>query len=438
MGEVDMARRSRGAVLRAVVIAALVTVVPLATPLASAAAGDLDVRFGVQGRAVAPLSDGAQIYGSVITRGGDVVTASYESVGGVPRSVLHRFTRRGAPDLDFGTDGRLLLAANSFVRTIVADGAATLVVLWIDDPDPVTDVDTSTVIRLLPDGRVDPSFTGGVRRTFVDSVDGRVTAVAVDGLKRVVLAFQTDVGPVTVRRLQPNGLPDVTFSGDGRSEIPVPDAVISHIVSLRSEGILCVGSARLRSQSAGGSDPVEEIGLVLAQLTPSGGVDRRFSDDGVTTDGRGLGTSIYPTHVAVDSAGRIVAALAQRTTTGRFTSSVVRFTRSGLADTSFSRDGRIPTSGAIVSGPGGLVVQADDKVVVVVNADGGIRISRYVTTGRPDRTFSGDGRRTLSFAPGRTAGALTASMTQNGRSLRIAGFVGPQLDVVGMAALQLR
>jgi hypothetical protein len=97
------------------------------------------------------------------------------------------------------------------------------------------------VVRLLPDGRIDPGFP---RLRF----DGGVTALAVDHRGRILVATRERARPdsqvfATVRRFDRRGVPDVAF---GRAVVGRPGWTQSRVSSLLADGaggVLAAGSA---------------------------------------------------------------------------------------------------------------------------------------------------------------------------------------------------
>lgn len=121
-------------------------------------------------------------------------------------SVLIRYLKDGALDPSLGTAGIVRLPGVRIEdMQLAADGR--LVAAGTDSTG------RDAAIRLLAGGAYDPSFGGG---------DGLVRP----GIQASTLALQTDGrivlgGPGAVARLQADGSPDTSFSGDGVAEVPV-------------------------------------------------------------------------------------------------------------------------------------------------------------------------------------------------------------------------
>ncbi len=135
--------------------------------------------------------------------------------GSTGTSVLvARFTPSGAPDPDFGTGGRVTLGSvfgtSAQDVAVQQDGKIVLA---------TSGGSGTTVGRLGADGKPDTSFDddGVAAVNFSATASADALALQADG-KVVVAASALDSG--FVARLQPSGLPDATFHGSGKVEIP--------------------------------------------------------------------------------------------------------------------------------------------------------------------------------------------------------------------------
>lgn len=420
----------------AVVAASLVlATLGLAARSATAAPGDLDPRFGFDGRIAVNVGSDATVLGGAVAPDGKMLLTSSDDVDGTRHGVIRRFTTRGATDLGFGADGVLDLGPGVFIWRAAFDGDKTLLVTW--RTDPITDVDRSSIHRLLRDGSPDPTFNGGSPVVTLDAATGRVFAVAVDASHRIVVGTDDPSDISVVRRLTAAGAVDTSFSGDGRVDIPLARSRAVDFVTRPSGEILVVGSIVLQEVSAGGGATISEVGLYLARLGSSGRLDGRFSDDGIMTIGRGLGTTLYPFETVLDSTGRAVVLVSNATSNTTANTQLMRFTRSGLVDTSFSSDGRQMIGPSDDAQPAGLAIQSDGRIVAAVNANRLVILQRLRSNGALDRSFSVDGQRTVRFAEGRYSGAAGVGITPNGRALHVAGAVGPRPAVIGLASVRL-
>jgi uncharacterized delta-60 repeat protein len=153
-----------------------------------------------------------------------------------------------------------------------------------------------------------------------------------------------------------------------------------YVVAIQSDGkIVVAGSKRL---SRNGS-----LEIVVARLTRSGERDRGFGSSGevVTDAGKaaGLGTDAIPEGVGIQPGGRIVVAASLQDGEHRSALALIRYTKQGVLDRRFGRDGVILTdlgSGDIALSdppnfgfslaPDGSILALGDTVLVRFNPNG--------------------------------------------------------------------
>ncbi|MFN8124855.1 MAG: hypothetical protein U0237_20810, partial [Thermoleophilia bacterium] len=160
--------------------------------------------------------------------------------------------------------------------------------------------------RLLnPQADDDPSFGGGTGRTVIDAGGfDYVSSIAIQPDGKIVAAGARARTPgaagddFAVVRLLPDGLPDPSFSGDGLVTIRIgSDADASSVVLQPNGKILVAGGSR---GPAGNDD------MAVARLRPDGSPDPTFGTGGtVTVD---LGGFEDARSVALRPDGRIVLA----------------------------------------------------------------------------------------------------------------------------------
>ncbi len=199
------------------------------------------------------------------------------------------------------------------------------------------------------------------------------------------------------------GALDTTFSGDGWATAPIASGGGTDIAEA-----VAVGRNR-RIVAAGYSGPsVLQTNVAVARFKPNGSLDRSFAGDGTRAFNfaprRGNDAAA---DVAVQRDGKIVVTgfAAQSPRSDRLL--VVRLRRSGKLDRTFSGDGRSTISfpGRPESGGQALVLQPDGRIIVAgfaapLMGDGEMAVARLRPNGRIDRSFSRDGRRTIAFPNG--------------------------------------
>ncbi|HEV2293860.1 MAG TPA: hypothetical protein VGR35_08380 [Tepidisphaeraceae bacterium] len=359
------------------------------------AAGDFDTSFSGNGVAIATFGDfqephdlAVQLDGKTLVVGsGRVAREGTHSVD----FALARFRDDGSLDSTFGTGGKVLTDFGSsedvaYALAIQPDGK---IVVAGKANLPRGDGKFGGgigVARYLPEGSLDPSFGGG---------DGLVTV---------------QVGPLSYARsiiLQPDG--KIVLAGSAHADTRVSDSAFA-LARLDAEGRLDAGFSNARSPAgtpagvvisdwtigydhaydlaldargrivvSGETGASPEHFLTLARYLPDGALDRSFDGDGVLlTHTPGSGGQA----VGIQSDGRILAA-------GQ-NFKLLRFREDGTLDRRAGDRGIHNVAGTI---PGGwcsdLLIQSDDKVLLVGQSTGKFTISRRLAHDLgPDRSFA--------------------------------------------------
>jgi uncharacterized delta-60 repeat protein len=289
------------------------------------------------------------------------------------------------------------------------------------------------------DGVLDPSFSDN-GRALVDFGNGDADgafdlAIQPDG--RIVAIGYSNRGAsgydFAIVRLNPDGGLDQTFSSDGRQTINFGRASDDwgHGVTIERDGgiVVCGGTG------VGG-------GVGLARLGPDGELDPSFSGDGrrtVSFARRAIGSART---VEIAARGKIVVSGESFSGEGSLNPAVARFHPDGSLDRSFSGDGRLTMKGhrggrinslSTASG-GGMAIQRDGKVDVAVEGvldkrQPTLDIARFGAKGKPDRSFSEDGRRTIGPALTAYSGDPALAIQPDGRILA-SGYLGRHRSLV--------
>ncbi len=142
------------------------------------------------------------------------------------------------------------------------------------------------VVRLNTDGTPDNSFSGDGRTAiqpcapgaFLNSVGGKNVAVQPDG-KIVFVASCSAPDQIAVVRLDGNGDPDPTFDQDGIALIPNPAGVAA---GARGNGLALQSDGRILVTGVFGLGAGLPQGMVL-RLTTTGAIDSGFASNGYYT-----------------------------------------------------------------------------------------------------------------------------------------------------------
>jgi uncharacterized delta-60 repeat protein len=413
--------------LTMVLVAAATTVVllvPGAVATAARPPGSLDPTFGNGGLVLLhPPGSGFIPYTTIAAQpdGKIVVVGTNEVAFRTFRMNIERYRTDGSLDDGFGDHGRvdpgiqstgglpLEVAVQPDGRIVVAGGL-----------DGEIDV-----VRLLPDGSLDPSFgAGGV----VAPLGGRLgaqleaadsLAVAPDGT--VYLASQrSSNGHLVVVRLRPDGSIDTSY-GPPRAGGFVELAATSDGTTEPS-GIALDRSGRLVVAGLDTEPTAGFVGTILVRLATDGSFDRSYGFGGVAI------SPFVPNGLSLTKDGSALLTGFRLTSLDAF---VQRFTPRGRPDLAF---GTGSIADLKIDGGGlGLVQQPHGAIVVFGNAQRGQNAALFHLTpaGRPDPTFGVGGLVVTSFGPQSSSIAVAAAAVPSGKVVALVNVVGsagfPQL-----------
>jgi uncharacterized delta-60 repeat protein len=277
---------------------------------------------------------------------------------------VFRFLADGRLDPSFGAGGWTAVDLGSFeeARAVVLQADGRIVVAG------ETDCSTSrcfAAMRFNPGGSVDGSFgTGGVVRKEFRLEASFANDVAIDPQGRIVLVGTRSRGTdgqdsahVCVVRLLPDGRLDPGFSRDGA-------AVLDHgygndsaeAVALQGRKIVVAGKAR---DTASG----ELFGV--ARFRGDGRLDHSFGRRGHRLVGFGSRRHAGASALAATRGGRLVVAGSATVPDHAPQMAVARLTRNGALDRSFGRGGRLRISPGPFGGHALAVAAQSDRRILV-------------------------------------------------------------------------
>jgi uncharacterized delta-60 repeat protein len=391
-------KRDVRAILASIVGLVMIALLPGS---ARAAAGDLDPRFGGDGRVTTNLTPGDDIANDVAIQGDGKIVVAGVADG---KFALVRYNPEGTLDRTFGRAGT--------VRTVVgqARGSAGVSAIAIQSNGKIVAVGGTSywrtgtrlaMVRYRPNGTLDPTFSGNgkVIATFMGGAsdlaiqtDGKIVAAGASGTSFVVARYQRD------------GSLDPTFGTGGKvmtsvSDLSADDAAVAiqadgKVIVAGDESFFVLGAGWedavvVRYQTDGSLDPTfGTAGMVHVQLT------RQFREGGI----------------AIQTDGKIVlAGMAGFCCewTGSF--GLIRLDAAGTLDSTFGGDGKLTTNFTGRNGTApedrasDVAIQSNGKIVAVGVAGAygpGIArfaVARYSVDGTLDRSFSGNGKLTTGF-----------------------------------------
>lgn len=348
-------------------------------------------------------------------------------------------------DLRFGDQGREFVTfarrptATQDARAMVLDSRGRTVIVGGDSQ---VGGRYSYIARLLPSGRLDPTFSGDGRKPLglgyvpcrgpgncvVYSTGGStLNAVATDSKGRIIVAGAAARDGrglvVVIARLTSRGLLDPTFSQDGRVALAL--APRGGLNSAGATGISLTADGRI---VVAGYSPG---GPFVLRFNADGTLDDTFSSDGAVS----LADLPEPKLCKDPSVGDSPSVAAQADgkilLTGNAHGCVVRLERDGSPDAQFGTDGFFVSTQSVDGGlePRALALQSDGSIVV----DGIVRsasapsfgLERLTPNGSVDAAFGEAGLTTFSASIG------------DANSVPVAGSLalGPDRKIVMGAAI---
>lgn len=261
------------------------------------------------------------------------------------------------------------------------------------------------VLRLLPDGRLDPTFGVGGQVRIDDGGREKAQAVALQPDGRILVAGaveawnQDQVLPhMALSRLEADGRRDLTFAG-GMVVLHGPSRWgEARDIALQPDGrILVAGTGALKE------DPTRRSGdFMVGRAMPDGTLDSSFGESGIvlTDVAGGWDVTDDANAVLLQPDGRII--LAGRTFgSGSTVHSLVRYSVFGFVDPTFGDQGR--AVGALAGPITDAGLTPDGSIVTAGRAalDGrtGMAVSRYRPDGALDQSFGVVGTTVVSAPP---------------------------------------
>ncbi len=371
-------------------LAASVTTVFLSAPVAFAAPGDLDPSFGAGGKQT--LNFGGTDRGThvALTPDGRIVVVGSTDATGSGDFAVARFDSNGTPDSSFGAGGKVTLGTQAGVNDI-GGGVVVLPSEQIVVSGQGNASKDFVTKRLNANGSLDTTFAAGgtsvVNFGGTDAVNAMVSQP--DG--KLVLVGSTSAtggGDFAIARLNGDGTPDTSFSGDGKQTVNFGGVDTAVAVAIAPDGgIVVVG------QGGANQD------LAAVRLNPDGSVDTSFAP---ATSGKAyvdFNGNDAATGVALQPDGKIVMVGAtSAVAAGDF--AVARLNADGSLDTTFSGDGKLtlgynaPNEQALA-----VAIQQNGRIVVFGQGDANhdFVLSRLETNGSIDTSFGSSGTIAVDF-----------------------------------------
>lgn len=363
--------------------------------------GSLDTTFGSGGTTISgSAGTDEESFGSALQSDGRIVMAGYytDPNGGVD-FMVGRFDSQGGMAV-FGGPGRYR------VFTPIAGGADTPVGVAVAADGKIYVGGTThagvggwnsprgqdfAVVRLTAGGVPDASFSGDGRQTTSiasgDSTD-KAAAMVLQPDGRLIVAGSASTGTTVsgaMVRYSSNGNLDTTFGGSGK--VTVPGFGITAL-GLQADGkIITAGLVSVVLPNAAATD------VRITRHLANGSLDPTFDGDGAVQISFLDYTAENIHDIAVQPDGKIVL-VGDNT----FSLAIVRLNPNGSLDTSFDGDGKMTTwFSTEYSSARAVALQPDGRIVVAGNSASAngyflLGLARFMPDGRADATFGTDGR----------------------------------------------
>lgn len=299
------------------------------------------------------------------------------------------FTQAGVLDQTFSGDGKVITAVgtgNDQAFGVASQPNGKLVVVGSSENGASTDF---AIVRYNSDGSLDNSFSGD-GKLMLDIAGGndeaRAVVILTNGM--ILISGFASVGnsiDFAIVLLSSDGKLVNSFSGDGKATIDFSGTDdFCYSMLVNNDKIYLAGSTITNSQ--------EEF--AVAVLLQNGILDASFNGDGKTSINIGAGPD-YGRAIAIQADGKLVLT---GYTGADFNNdfATVRLLTDGKPDPSFSQDGKAITD----IGPNwerafSVAVQQDQKIVVsgftFNNTGNDFALVRFLTDGSLDKSFSMDG-----------------------------------------------
>jgi uncharacterized delta-60 repeat protein len=230
---------------------------------------------------------------------------------------------------------------------------------------------------------------------------------------------------------------DPSFSGDGRVALTGAGSFVVRAIAVQPDGRIVVAGS-FCEPAAGSEDATclsdGAANIRLARLTPDGGLDPEFGDNGLVTTPVGSGRS-QALDVVVLPSGAILAGGTARDGEGRDVLALVRYDARGALDPAFGSGGiALQRVGDGFAAIGDLAPGPNGTLLVTGQAGTQLLVARFTGAGALDTTFGTGGTVVAGAAYGFGLGLAPAA----DGSVVAAGIAGESADAATYRFGELR
>jgi uncharacterized delta-60 repeat protein len=364
--------------------------------------GTLDVSFGNGGILIEDYKQGFTQYNASIIQPDGKILAAGATWNGVDNDfAIARYNTDGTLDKTFGDGGKQItdLGKTDEALSIALQPDGKIVLGGNSYNNSSNDIPQIAAVRYNTYGSLDNTFDGD-GKLLLSPIGYKdwCTAIAMQKDGKIVIAGYSNTinGPFNfaLARLNNNGTPDNTFSGDGKqvTEFGLAESSASAIAIQDDGKIVLGGRSFLNNQNS----------FCLARYNIDGNLDATFSNDGKQITAFGT-DGYFGSAMALQKDGKIVMAGYSEIIAGSgkpFSTSfvVARYNTDGALDNTFNHTGYQ----SAFTGPGfnfaTSVAIRDDGRIAVAGSNDNFAIALFKSDGSPDSTFGHDGIKISSVA----------------------------------------
>ncbi len=360
--------------------------------------GSLDASFGDGGKVVSVFAENNRntIHQAVLQPDGKIVISNtyfnQHTGDGLLHHELIRYTSYGVVDITFGTDGKVVIDAETTAMLCQPDGKIILVTLSYDSQSNATII----LQRYTANGTIDSTFGNNGATGFPATVWGPVTAALQPDGKIVITGSSPNMigaGSFNITRFNADGNLDTTFENE---MMEGETGRYAHATFVQPDGKIVMAG-----RSSTMEDGIVYVQFVTARYNPNGSFDTEYGTNGITVSG--LGSVFQPYNIfrsiVMQPDGKFLVALTKQELNpsnpnpGSYDIVIHRFNADGGYDIDFGALGEAVTQFYTKYDEAfSMVLQPDHKIVVGGTTDTGInrdfalvRFNNTITLGSNDR-----------------------------------------------------
>jgi uncharacterized delta-60 repeat protein len=319
--------------------------------------GSLDNTFDTDGKVTTDFSgkeDKANCV-AIQTDGKIVVGGSSKDNANIEHFALARYNTDGSLDNTFSGDGKATFELSNEEDAIEAIAIHQSGRIFAAGYVRKGDNYNAAIIRLHPDGGLDPLFNGNAPRIVnLGQTTSYLFGIAIHVNSKIVVSGTADNGWL-VARFEYNGSLDNTFGTNGVVINALsPSSDVGYAVAIQTDGKIVVGG-----YSSNGSNN----DFAVLRYTTEGILDNTFSGDGIQFTPIGTARD-EAADIALQPDGKILLA-GTAEINGKSNFAIARYNSNGSLDNTFSDDGIQTTSiGGQLDEAQGVAMQPDGKIIV--------------------------------------------------------------------------